>query len=73
MQAFLDKYAAPEWRTAHHLWSVQLTVFWSIMQGIYIFMPALQGYLSLLHFLEICVGMSVLIGVARLTNQPGLS
>lgn len=68
----LDLYADPQWRQAHKFWSIQLSFFWAVVSGLWVFIPALQGLLSVQHFLYVCVGMACLICAARLTNQPGL-
>jgi hypothetical protein len=68
----LDKIAAPDWRLAHHMWSVQLSVLWAIIGGLWVSLPAFQTWLHPVPFACVCVGFSLAILFARLTNQPGL-
>jgi hypothetical protein len=70
--SFLDRNATPEWRQAHKLWSVQLSVFWAVVGGLWVAVPVFQGMVTPFVFVCLCVGMSLLILFARLTNQPGL-
>lgn len=70
--AVLDKVAAPDWRLAHRMWSVQLSVVWAIVGGLWIALPAFQNWVQPIPFAMICVGFSLAILFARLTNQPGL-
>ncbi len=70
--ATLDQYAIPQWRLAHKLWSVRIAFIWMVVTGVYMALPAFQDYMTPFHFLYICIGFSVVIGLARLTNQPGL-
>lgn len=69
---FFDLYATPEWRIAHRLWSVRINIFWAIFGGLWVAVPAFQIFLPPLWFAMVCVGMSLAILFARLTNQPGL-
>ena len=68
----LDKVATPDWRIAHRMWSVQLSVLWAIVGGLWVALPAFQSWLHPVAFASICVGFSLAILFARLTNQPGL-
>ena len=70
--AILDKVAAPDWRYAHKFWSVQLSMVWAIVGGLWIALPAFQTWLTPIPFACICVGFSLAILFARLTNQQGL-
>ena len=70
--ALLDQHAAPEWRVAHKLWSVRIALFWAVVAGLWVALPAFQGYVPPVPFALLCVGFSLAICVARLTNQPGL-
>lgn len=72
MTDWLDKYAAPEWRIAHKLWSVRIAILWAVVAGLWVALPAFQGWLHPVPFALICVGFSLAILFARLTNQPGL-
>jgi hypothetical protein len=62
----------PNWQQAHKLFSIQVAVFWGAVQGLYAVWPAFEDSISKLHFIEIGIGMSVLLVLARLTHQPGL-
>ncbi len=66
------KHLDPDWKVAHKLWSLRIAFFWMLMQGLYMWLPALQDYISLYHFLGVCILFTFLIGVGRLTKQPGL-
>ena len=68
----LDKVAAPDWRIAHKMWSVQLSVVWAIVGGLWAALPAFQNWMPPIAFACTCVGFSLAILFARLTNQPGL-
>ena len=67
----LDTYV-PEWQVMHRLWSFQITVFWGCVQGLYVAIPVFADYLSRTHFIEVSIGVSILIAVARVTHQPGV-
>ena len=69
---WLDDHAAPEWRLAHRLRSVQIGLFWAIVGGLWVALPAFQSYLSPFRFACISVGFSVAILFARFTGQKGL-
>ena len=69
---WLDEHAAPEWRLAHRLRSVQIGLFWAIVGGLWVALPAFQSYLSPFRFACISVGFSVAILFARFTGQKGL-
>ena len=69
---WLDAHAAPEWRIAHRLRSVQITLFWAVLGGAFIALPSFQNYLSAFHMLMISIGFSLAIAFARLTGQKGL-
>ncbi len=62
----------PEWRLAHRFWSVRIAIFWSIVAGLYVALPAFYGFVSPVTFALISIGFSVAICIARLTHQPGL-
>lgn len=70
--AWLDEHAAPQWRVAHRLRSVQISIFWAVVGGLWIALPSFQQYLSPFRFAEIAVGFSLAILFARLTGQKGL-
>lgn len=70
---WLVRHLDPDWKVAHKLWSLRLCVLWSVVIGIYMALPSFQDYMTPFHFLYVCIGFSVAIGIARLTNQPGIS
>jgi hypothetical protein len=43
----LDKIAAPDWRLAHHMWSVQISVLWAIIGGLWVSLPGCIRFPSL--------------------------
>ena len=63
---------APEAKVAHKLWSVQLLLFSAGFEGLWWAMPAFQELLPPLTFALCCVGISLLICICRLINQPGV-
>jgi hypothetical protein len=69
---FLDRWAAPEWRIAHLLWSVRIAIGWAIFGGLWTALPAFQSYLPPFWFGLTCVFFSLAILFAKFTNQPGL-
>jgi hypothetical protein len=69
---WLDDHADPDWRVFGRLWSVQVTVFWGMVAGLWAAIPAFQNYLSPERFAELCIGVSVLIALGRLGKQPGI-
>ena len=69
---WLDAHAAPEWRIAGRLQSVQIAVFWAIFGGLWTALPAFQAYIHPLIFGGLCVGFSLAILFARFTGQKGL-
>lgn len=70
--AILDKVATPDWRMLHRFWSVQLSVLWAIIGGLWVAIPAFQSWMHPVTFACVCVGFSLAILFARATNQPGL-
>jgi hypothetical protein len=60
---------APLW---HRLWSVRIAIFWAILGGLWVALPAFQVYIHPVVFAVICVGFSLAILFARVTKQPGL-
>lgn len=69
---WLDDHAAPEWRIAHRLRSVQIALFWAVLGGLWVALPAFQAYLSPIRFTEFSVAFSIAILFARFTGQKGL-
>lgn len=57
---------------AHRLWSVRIAFGWAIVAGCWVALPAFQSFMPPWVFGLLCVGMSLAICVARLTNQKGL-
>jgi len=72
MALWMDAHAAPEWRIAHKLRSVQVALFWAVLGGLWVALPSFQNYLSPFHMMAISVGFSVAIMFARFTGQKGL-
>jgi hypothetical protein len=70
---WLDDHLDPDWRVAYKLHSLWACAFWSCVVGAYMALPAFQEYMTPFHFLGVCIFGSVTIGIARLTNQPGVS
>ena len=69
---FLDRHAVPEWRRAHHLWSVQIAVVWTCVQTAYACLPYFADLLGPLRLSLLSIAFAVLLLLARLTHQPGL-
>lgn len=55
----------------HKLWSVRLAVLTAVLAGLWAALPAFQSTMPPEYFAGACVGMSLLILVARLTHQKG--
>ena len=72
-QVWLDKYADPDWRLAHRMWSVRLIVLYGLLNGAYGAWPVFMEYVSPFWYALINVGLAVAVGLARLTNQSGFS
>ncbi len=72
MISFLDRYAVANWRFAHRLWSVRIAIFWAILGGLWVALPAFQSFLPPVAFAALCVAFSLAILFARLTNQKGI-
>jgi hypothetical protein len=51
---------------------VQISVFWAVVGGLWVALPAFEAYVDPKWFAVIAVGFSLLILFARLTNQKGL-
>lgn len=63
----------PNWREWHKLWSMRIAILWMLVCGAWIALPAFSAVLSPVPFALLCMGFSVAIGVARITNQPGVT
>lgn len=63
----------PHWREWHKLWSMRLAILWMILSGAWIALPAFSSMLPPVPFALVCMGFSVAIGLARITNQPGVN
>jgi hypothetical protein len=72
MSLWMDAHAAPEWRLAHRLRSVQIALFWAVVGGLWIALPSFQQYLGAWRMMFISVGFSIAICFARFTGQKGL-
>jgi hypothetical protein len=72
MALWMDAHAAPEWRLAARLRSVQVSIFWAVLGGLWVALPAFQSYLTPVRFAMISVGFSLAILFARFTGQKGL-
>jgi len=73
--AWVDRirpYMADDAHLWHRLWSVRISIFWAIWSGLWVALPAFQGYVPAPVFASLCVFFALAILVARLTNQPGL-
>jgi hypothetical protein len=66
-------YLDPDWKVAHKLWSVRVALFWAAMSGLWVAFPAFQGFVSPVQFALLSITFSLIMCIARLTNQPGLS
>ena len=69
---FLDDHADPVWRQFHRLRSVQVALFWAVVAGAWVALPAFQGMVPPGVFAGFCIAFSLAICFARLTKQPGL-
>jgi len=72
MIKWLDRFGDPEWRKVHKFWSFQIAVFWGVVSGLWAALPAFQSIVPPIPFALGCVGVAVLIAIARYTNQPGM-
>lgn len=70
--AWMDAHAIPQWRIMHRLRSVQISIFWAIVGGLWVALPAFQSFVPPVAFACICVGFALAILFARLTKQTGL-
>jgi hypothetical protein len=70
--ATLDNHAVSDWRDAHKMWSIQIAVFWAVVAGVWMALPAFQDRLDPFWFAALCIVFSLAICFARLTHQPGL-
>lgn len=57
----------------HGLWSIRIALFWAVVCGLYVAIPAFQSYVDAPLFAVICIVFSLAICIARITNQPGLT
>jgi hypothetical protein len=70
---WLDRHADGDWRSFHKLWSVQVAVFWAALSGAYVALPAFQNAMPGPYFACACIGLSVVLCLARISGQPGLN
>lgn len=73
IKLWLLQHVDPDWRVAHKLWSMRVAFVWMVMSGLYMSLPSFQAFLDPFWFAGFCVVGAVLVGVGRLTNQPGIS
>jgi membrane protein YdbS with pleckstrin-like domain len=66
------KYLSPDASLWKELWTVQIAVFWAVVCGFYMALPAFVSYVPPWVFAGLCCFVCLLILFARLTNQPGL-
>jgi uncharacterized membrane protein YbhN (UPF0104 family) len=69
----LDKALIPNWRLMHKLWTVRIAIFWAIICGLWVALPAFDHILPPLYFALLCIGFSLSMLFARITNQPGVT
>jgi hypothetical protein len=62
----------PDWKRAHRFRSIQLAAFWTALNGAVVSIEAFKDYINPWAFLTLNVIGFALIGVARVTKQPGL-
>lgn len=71
----IEKYFVEDWRDFKKWWSMWgvliQVVFWSIMLGVYTFLPAFIGVIPAPIIMAVGIVMSLAIGIARLFKQPG--
>ena len=70
--AWLIRHLDPDWKVAHKLWSLRIALFWMLICGLYMALPAFTNSIDKFWFTGICIAFTFAIGIARLTNQPGL-
>lgn len=70
--AWLDRHADPAWHDVHRLHTMWVTAFWAALAGLWAAWPAFQEYMTPPIFGLTCVGLSVILAIARFTKQPGL-
>jgi hypothetical protein len=73
LTAWVIRRLDPDFRVWHRLWSVRVALFWALVCGLWAALPAFQGFISPFLFALLCIGFSLAICLARLTNQPGLA
>lgn len=59
-------------RFAHKMWSMRIAFIWAIISGCWVAIPAFQEYIRPVPYAFACIGFSMAICVARLTNQKGI-
>jgi hypothetical protein len=60
------------WRQAHKFATVWIALFWGAVSGAYYALPAFYESIDRFDFALLCIGMSLLLVVARITHQPGV-
>lgn len=72
MIAWIKAHLVDDCKSAHRLWSIQLAIFWGAFSGLMWVWPELAAYIPLPAFFGLSILFSVVLGVARVTKQPGL-
>jgi hypothetical protein len=70
---WLIQHLDPDWKVAHKLWSIRVALFWMLVMGAYMALPAFQDWMPAPYFAGLCIFGTLTIGIARLTNQPGVT
>lgn len=68
----LDTILVDDWRRAHRFRSVQLAGFWCALNGAVLSLAAFQDAINPWLFLGLNTAGYAIIGIARVTKQPGL-
>ena len=62
-----------DWRDSPRFWSVQVAIFWGVFSGFYLALPVFQLWLTPERYIVLCIVMSVIFVLARVTKQPGMN
>ena len=65
----MDRYAVPDWRNLHKLWSIQLGVLSAVVSGLWMAWPAFQYVVPPLAFAAGGIAMALAAMVLRLLKQ----
>ena len=63
---------SPDWKIAHKLWSIRVTLFWGAVCGLYAAWGAFQDMIPAPLFAGLSMVMCMAIMGARVLHQPGL-